>query len=245
MTTSPLHKVHYAFSQPLLLGNLLRRYNRFLAEVALDDDETVVICHCPNSGSMLGCAEPGMKVALSHHEDNKRKTSYTWQLTNVGNTWVCINTTLANAVVLQAAQKKMPPCFSDMQNIKSEVKVGESCRLDFLVNRPIGKLFVEVKSVTLCYSNIAMFPDAITLRGQKHLYELMRLKADGNGALMIFLVQRQDASSFVPAFDIDPEYAGLLAQAEAAGVKILVWQSKVSPEGITLYRELPYSLRVT
>ncbi len=232
--------VNYIFDPPLLTGRLLKRYKRFLAEVMLDHNEQTVLCHCPNSGSMLGLAQPGTPVALSHNLEAKRKTAYTWQLSKPDDHWVCINTALANKLALRAALQNCPPFFNDALTVQPEVKVSERSRLDLLVCKKDAKLYVEVKSVTLLQGRTAMFPDAVTTRGQKHLHELMRLKTSGHQALMLYLVQRQDAESFVPAAHIDAAYAKTLQTAIAAGVDVLVWQCKVGLTGITLWRQLPF-----
>lgn len=236
-----LTSVKHEYSAPLLNGVLIKRYKRFLADVELYNGHTV-ICHCPNSGSMLGCAEPGSPVALSYHGQSGRKTAHTWEMVKANNVWVCINTGIANKIVQQAAANKMPPFFENALTVKPEVKINQHTRLDLLVETNGAPIYVEVKSVTLVDNACAMFPDAVTTRGHKHLDELIKLKASGMEALMVYLVQREDANRFTPARHIDHAYADKLAEAVEAGVKVLVWQTKASPGSITLWRRLPWSL---
>jgi sugar fermentation stimulation protein A len=202
-----------------------------------------VLAHCPNSGSMLGCQETGAPVYLSPSPAPERRTAYTWEMIQVGDGWVGINTGLPNRLVALAAEMRALPCFSDALEVRREVKVSAHTRLDLLVQRERGPLYVEVKNVTLVQGDRALFPDAVTTRGAKHLEELMALKAAGQQAAMVYLVQRDDAASFAPAQAIDPRYAQLLGQALAAGVEAWVVQAHVSPQGVGLRRLLPLEIQ--
>ncbi len=236
--TASLEQVRLDFPEPLLPGRLVRRFKRFLAEVDLADGRRV-LAHCPNSGSMLGCQDEGAPVYVSHHPAANRRTAHTWEMIHIGGGWVGINTALPNRLVALAAQRRALPCFADALEVRREVKVSPHSRLDLLVRREQGPLYVEVKNVTLVREGRALFPDAVTTRGAKHLEELMALKAAGQEAAMVYLVQRGDADSFAPAAAIDPTYARLLAQALAAGVEAWVVQASVSPQGVGLWRLLP------
>lgn len=233
-----LKGVRHEFPRPLVPGRLVRRYKRFLADVRLEDGE-VVTAHCPNSGSMLGCLADDAPVYLSPHDDPRRRTAYTWEMIQIGGGWVGINTLVPNRLVARAARLGLPPLFTGVREVRPEVKVSDHSRLDLLVQRQDGPLYLEVKNVTLVQQGQARFPDARTTRGARHLEELMRLAAQGAGAAMVYLVQRGDAGSFAPADDIDPHYAELYHQARRSGVEILVWQATVSPQGIHLSRRLP------
>ncbi|MDR1396552.1 MAG: DNA/RNA nuclease SfsA [Desulfarculales bacterium] len=236
--TASLAAVEYVFPSPLIRGVLLERRQRFLALARLPGgrEETV---HCPNSGAMTGCAEEGMEVALSHNPGPGRRTAYTWQLSRGGESWICVNTLLANRLVMTAARAGVDPWFQGAGLVRGEVRVSGRSRLDLLVETGRGPCYVEVKSVTLKEGNLALFPDAVTSRGKRHLDELMELKAAGKRALLLFVVNRQDVERFAPAEAIDPAYAGALARAARAGVEIAVWQCRVSPEKISLWREIP------
>jgi sugar fermentation stimulation protein A len=235
--TAPLAAIEYVFASPLVRGILLGRRQRFLALVRLPGGQEVQV-HCPNSGAMTGCADAGMEVALSRSPHPGRRTAYTWQLSRGWESWICVNTGLANHLVTAAARAGVEPWFESPGLVRGEVRVSGRSRLDVLVETARGPCYVEVKSVTLKEGAQALFPDAVTSRGKKHLDELMELKAAGKRALLLFVVNRQDVESFAPARHIDPAYAAALARAAAAGVEIAVWQCRVSPEKISLWREI-------
>jgi sugar fermentation stimulation protein A len=219
---------------------LVRRYKRFLAEVRLEN-ERLVTAHCPNSGSMQGCNVPGREVMLSPADNPKRKTRYTWELIHLPSTWVGVNTLTANRLVAEAANDKRVPELGPFDKLLKEVKLGHS-RIDFCLVRGEVSLFLEVKNVTLVKDGTALFPDAPTARGRKHLQALMDAIEQGHRATMFYVVQRQDAQRFSPAAHIDPAYAQALRRAHRAGVNIIVYGARVSPNEIYLETPLPVVL---
>jgi sugar fermentation stimulation protein A len=225
------------FNQELQPGKLVRRYKRFLADVKLDND-TIITVHCPNSGSMLGCSEPGSPVRISRSDNPKRKYPYTLEMVQSGKNWVGVNTALTNSLVREALEHGVIKDFAKLDAIKQEVKTSDNSRLDFLLEQQGKKIYMEVKNCSLAENLIAMFPDAVTARGTKHLRELAALKQQGYMAVVLFCVQRQDAESFKPAAHIDPLYAETLAKVSADGVQVLVYQADVSPKEIKIAREL-------
>ncbi len=230
------------FETPLLRGTLQRRYKRFLADVLLEDG-TEVTAHCANPGSMLSCNEPGSPVLLSEANNPARKLKYTWELIHTNGTWVGINTQRTNALVDEALRAGVvSEVFSEDMQVRREVKYGDNSRVDFLLESAAGKIFLEVKNVTLSHEGRAMFPDAVTKRGQKHLQDLMDVSAQGNRAVIFFLVSREDTTVFSPAEHIDPDYARLLAQAVKNGVELLVYQAKITPEEMRVAEKMPYVL---
>ncbi len=228
------------FKTPLIHGRLVKRYKRFLADVLLDDG-TRVTAHCTNSGTMKSCLEEGAEVYLSPAEDPKRKTRFTWEMILINGRWVGIHTGHPNKLAFEAVKAGTIPGLEGYTKVVPEVKVGES-RLDLMAENDRECCFIEVKNVTLKEGRFARFPDAVTTRGQKHLGTLMRLKQEGNRAVMLYVVQRTDVDIFGPAADIDPVYAQLLREADAQGVEIIPMQAVVSPQGIDLIRLLPYDL---
>ena len=227
------------FTTPLIPGILISRYKRFLADIKLEDGQ-IVTAHCPNSGSMKGCKTPGSRVYLSYQDKPSRKLKYTWELVEANRAWVGINTGLPNKLVREAIEGNHIPELDGYPQIKSEVKFGKNSRIDLLLENPADICYVEIKNVTLLENEQARFPDAITLRGQKHLNELMKAVKTGHRAVIFFVVQRQDATSFAPADDIDPEYGRLLRRAvKSGGVEILVYQTRISPREITIQNPLP------
>jgi len=219
----------------------LRRRKRFLVD-ALMPDGTQVTAHCPNTGSMAGCGTQGDPVCLSWSDNPKRKYALTLEMVRVGGVWVGIHTGRTNALVLEAVRAGFFQELGPVDEIATEVRVGTGTRLDLAIRRPSGTLFVEVKNCTLVDNGVALFPDAVTERGLKHLRDLMRLKRQGHGAAVIFCVQRMDATRFRPAARIDPAYAEALGEAAGAGVLVLACQAQVEPEGIVVVRRLPVQL---
>jgi len=227
---------------PLLPGRLVKRYKRFLADVVLDDGREVT-AHCPNSGRMIACSQPGRPVYLSQHDNPKRKLKYTWELIDMPASLVGVNTQLPNHLVSQAIADGQVRELSGYADIRREVKVGEHSRLDIrLHDREKGTCYVEVKNCTLVENGIARFPDAVTARGQKHLAELGRLVKAGNRAAMFFLIQRMDANLFHPADDIDPVYGRELRKAHAAGVEIVAYDVRITLEEISLNRSIKFKI---
>lgn len=225
---------------PLTPAKLIRRYKRFLADCELADG-SVITAHCPNTGAMTGCMCPGGEVWLSYSDNPKRKYAHTWELMQMPDTLVGINTLNANRLVKLALTLGVVPEIITRGTVKPEAKIGAS-RLDFMVSGVNGTAYVEVKNCTLVHNGVAAFPDAVTLRGQKHLQELMILAANGYEAVIFYLVQRMDAALFRPAFEIDPEYAGMLRQAYAAGVKIVAYDTVITPGNISLGKSLAFDL---
>lgn len=215
------------FQPPLLPARLLKRYKRFLADVELTDGQIITV-HCPNTGAMTGCAEPGFQVWLSKSDNPKRKYPFTWELSqNQQGDWIGINTTRANALVAEAlAHKKIAPMMG-FDRWQQEVKYGEeNSRVDFVLENAQYRCYMEVKSVTLAQGEIGSFPDAVTLRGQKHLRELTYLAQQGKRACLLYLIQHTGIKKLDLNSAIDPEYNQLLQQANLKGVEILaliVW----------------------
>jgi len=226
---------------PLVEGRLIRRYKRFLADVELEDGSQVT-AHCPNSGSMKGCAVPGGRVLLSRSDNPTRKLAHTWELAQVGGFWIGLNTGLPNKLVHEAIADGTIAELQGYESIRPEVPYGEHSRIDLLLAGPTGRCFVEVKNVTLVEAGRALFPDAVTTRGQKHLNELMRVVREGDRGVIFFTVQRGDGNSVSPADLIDPEYGRLLRLALANGVEALAYRAEVTPEQIRLTERLPIAL---
>lgn len=234
------NKISLKFNPPLVKAVLKRRYQRFLADCALADG-TEVTAHCPNTGAMSTCMTPGCNIYLSQSDNPKRKYKYTWELSQMPDSLVGINTLNANRLVRLALEQGAVTEISTKGHVKPEAKTGAS-RLDFRVDGARGTAFVEVKNCTLVRDGVAAFPDAVTLRGQKHLEELMRLNAAGHEAVIFYLVQRTDGKVFRPAWDIDCRYGELLVEAHAAGVKIVVYDTNINLDEISLGAGLPFDL---
>jgi len=223
-------------------GVLIRRYKRFLADVELPEGEVITV-HCPNTGAMTGCAEPGSRVWLSHSDSKTRKYPHTWELVETTSGMACIRSVLANQVVREAFEAGQIPGFDAYSERRSEVKYGEGSRADLLLEGDTGRVYVEVKSVTLCRpGEVGAFPDAVSERGRKHLRELQAIRSDDTRALMFFCVFHSGTESVCTAGDIDPAYRSALIEAMEAGVEVVAWKADVSTAGISLSRPLPFSV---
>ncbi|MHC5064252.1 MAG: DNA/RNA nuclease SfsA [Planctomycetota bacterium] len=230
------------FDPPLVHGTLIRRYKRFLADIELDSGE-VITAHVANPGSMLDVAVPQQPVALSKHENKKRKLPWSWELIDLGQSWVCVNTSLPNHLVEEAILDEGIPELAQYPELTQEVAYGEASRIDILLDGDErGRCYVEIKNVTLARGQLAVFPDSVTARGQKHLRELMAMRAEGHRAVMFFLVSREDCLSFSPADDIDPRYGELLRESSARGVEILAYRCQVNPHFLRVDRSIPVVL---
>ena len=229
------------FQSPLIRGTLIQRYKRFLADVRLANGRTVT-AHCTNTGSMLGCQEPGSAVYLSRSDNKERKLAYTWEMIRIDGHWVGINTLHPNRVVAEGVKSGAVRELEGYETIRREVVTRPGTRLDLCLEGVTGTCFVEVKNVTLAVDGAAAFPDAVTERGTKHLKELIRLRRKGHRAAVLFVVQREDCDTFRPADEIDPEYGRWLRRAVKAGVEALPYRAKVTPKEIVLAERLEMRL---
>lgn len=221
---------------------MLRRYKRFLADVELPGGERITV-HCPNTGAMTGCAEPGCRVWLSRSDSKTRKYPHTWELVETSSGMACIRSVAANQVVREAFEAGRIPGFENFPRLHSEVKYGQGSRADLLLEGDTGRAFIEVKSVTLYRkSGVGAFPDAVSERGRKHLRELQAIKSEHTRAVMFFCVFHSGIESVCAAGDIDPAYRLALVEAIAAGVEVLAWKSDLSPTGIKLSHPLHFSV---
>lgn len=225
------------FPAPLINGILIQRYKRFLTDVRLADG-TMVTAHCTNTGTMMGCKTPGSAVYISRCTNVRRRLAYTWEMIRVNGGWVGINTLHPNRLVAEAIEMGTIGELQGYNSIRREVCTRAGTRLDICLEGSPGLCFVEVKNVTLAIDGIAAFPDAVTTRGTKHLRELIRLKRQGHRAVVLFVIQREDCSSFRPADEIDQEYGRWLRRAVRGGVEVLPYQAGVTPEEIVLTRRL-------
>ena len=227
------------FPSKLIEGRLIRRYKRFLADVQLPGE--VITASCPNTGSMLGCCDPGSRVWLSEHDSATRKYRHTWQIVEVGGVMIGINTGLPNALVAEAIAGGAIAELGGYRSVRREVAFGiEGSRVDLVLESPRRKAcYVEVKNVTAAAKDrVALFPDCVSERGSKHLRELMRLKASGQRPVQLYCVQRGDVDEVRPADAIDPEYGRTLREAIDAGVEVIAYRARVTPGEIRLEEKI-------
>ncbi|WP_017659444.1 DNA/RNA nuclease SfsA [Baaleninema simplex] len=224
---------------PLYSGTLVRRYKRFLADVELVNGE-IVTAHCPNTGPMTGVCDPASPVMLSYSDNAKRKYPFTWetiQMRDDRRTWVGINTALPNRVMKTVLENHQIPELGNYESVRSEVRYGtdQKSRIDFLLSGGDAEkpIYVEIKNTTWAKDSLALFPDTVTERGQKHLRELTALvDAEDARCVMLYFINRGDCDRFSPGDDADPQYGQLLRQAVEMGVEVLPCRFDVTPDGL-------------
>lgn len=200
-------------------GVFLKRYKRFFADIEWRGE--TIVAHVANTGSMKSCNEPGSLCRFSVSDDPNRKLKYTLEMIRASSgAWVGVNTSIPNKIVKEALEARLMPHWRDVETIRPEFKISAETRFDFALEAGGKRRFVEVKNVSLAENGVALFPDSVTERGQKHLRELIALQGEGHDTELVFTVQRDDATRFAPADAIDPEYGRLFRQARAAGVRM-------------------------
>ncbi len=233
------------FSPPLIKGKLIKRYKRFLADIVLDDG-TEITAHCANTGAMTGCAPAGANVWLSVSDNPLRKYPHSWQLVEVkADVLACINTGLTNKLAHEALLQNQITELAGFDTCRSEVPYGnEKSRVDFVLSYAEQLAYVEVKHVTLSLQDgVALFPDAVSKRGQKHLRELILQVKSGYRAVLLFIIMRTDVNLVAPADLIDAEYGRLLREAVKEGVEILAYRASIEPDGMSIDRAIAFAFQ--
>ncbi len=232
------------FDPPLMSGTLVKRYKRFLADITLENGETIT-ASCPNTGSMMGLTTPGARVWVSQNDSPTRKYRHCLEVVEAdigdGPALVGINTGHPNKIVFEAVEAGRIAPLKGYASARREVKYGKNSRIDILLeDERKGRCYVEIKNTHLLRARgLVEFPDSVTARGAKHLDELADMVRDGHRAVMMFLVQRDDAKRCAIASDIDPNYAEAFRRACAAGVEPLAYRCVVRPEAIVIDRKIP------
>ena len=230
------------FEDSPIEGTFLRRYKRFFADVELDGGR-VVTAHCPNTGGLIGCQAEGSRVWLRDSGNPARKLRLTWQAVEVDGVWVNVDTNLPNRVVFEAIAAGRIGPLRGYAEARREVKYGKNSRIDILLTKGTGqRCYVEVKSTTLAEGSLALFPDAVTDRGRKHLGELVGMVQAGHRAVQLFLISRGDVTRFRTADHIDPRYGEALREAVDGGVEVFVYRTRVEPQRFEIDRKLRASV---
>jgi sugar fermentation stimulation protein A len=232
------------FPRPLVRGTLIQRYKRFLADVRLVDG-SVVTASCPNTGSMMGLTAPGSIVWLSESDSPTRKYRHTWEMVETdlgkGPLLVGINTGHPNRLVAEAIVARRVRALADYPELRREVNYGRNSRIDILLQcAKKGLCYVEVKNVHMSRRHgLAEFPDSVTERGTKHLAEMSDMVRAGHRAVMVYLVQRGEATKLAFARDVDPGYGLAFDEATAAGVEAIALRCRMSTEEIVIDKPIP------
>lgn len=194
---------------------------------------------------MLGCSEPGSPIWIRDSGSETRKYRFSWELSELASgVLVGVNTGLTNQLVVEAVRNGLVASLNGYAQLRTEVSYGqERSRIDILLESgDAPTCYIEVKNVTARSGDHAIFPDAVTVRGTKHLRELMQMVKEGRRGVIFFCVQREDVTAFRPACEIDPLYAQTLRQAVAAGVEAIAWRVTITPAEVVLSQPLPVEL---
>jgi sugar fermentation stimulation protein A len=220
-------------------AGFLRRENRFACLVELEGSQERA--YLPNSGRLNSLLFPGQTVFLAERLSSSRRTRFDLVMTILNGKSVSVDARVPGELVYQALRQRTLPQFGVYPTIRREVAFGRS-RLDFLLSSPTSQRFLEVKSVTLVQEGRALFPDAPTLRGRRHLKSLTWAKKEGYEAAILFVIQRQDAESFSANDAVDADFGHVLRQAQLQGVDVYAYRCKVSPREIELAEQVPIHL---
>ena len=212
-------------------GIFVSRPNRFIAHVVIDGEEQ--ICHVKNTGRCRELLIPGVEVFVQRASNPERKTKYDLIAVRKGDRIVNIDSAAPNVI----AGELIPTLYPDAVNIKPEAVYGES-RLDFKVDFADHVRYIEVKGVTLENDGVAMFPDAPTERGVKHLRELIRCVEQGNRATVLFVIQMRGVKYMTSNDATHPEFGMALRDAKAAGVDVIAYDCDVTPDSLTARGEI-------
>lgn len=228
------------FDPALQVGTLIRRYKRFLADI-VDADGRAFTIHCPNPGAMSGCAEPGSRVWYSQSASASRKYACTLEIVETSRgELVGVNPSRANAIVAEALAAGRMGTFDGMRVSREAAIPGDGGRFDFRLDRGEARCYIEVKSVTLSYGDgLGAFPDAKSDRARRHVLLLQRMREEGHRAVLLFCVQHNGVERVTTADEIDPAYAAAVRTAQAVGVEVMAFRTRVSVGGLTLADELP------
>jgi sugar fermentation stimulation protein A len=229
------------FETPLIEAKLIKRYKRFLADIELPDGK-IVVAHVANPGSMKGVSDAGIPCRVSISPNPNRKLRHSLEMVQIrGGHWVGVNTSITNKLVREAYDLKIIADWKNFTEIKAEVKISAESRLDFLLTSPKINRYVEVKNVSMATPPLAMFPDAVTKRGQKHLKDLLALTQQNFEAEIFYVIQREDCHTFRPCDEIDPSYGRLLREV-APHVTVRCWSCIMNKDEIKIHREIKVDL---
>ena len=227
------------FKNKLIPGFFIKRYKRFFVDIKISNQ--IITAHCPNTGSMFGLLKKGNKVWVSKSDNPNRKLKYTLEIIEVNKIKVGINTHASNKIVEHALRNNLINEFKDIRDIKPEIKFGLNTRFDFLIQNKKNKIFIEVKNVTLSRKKgLAEFPDSVTTRGLKHINELITASKKSYKSYILYLIQRNDCTTFSIAKDIDFNYSNALRKAVKKKLNILCYDCKFSPKGIILNKRIKF-----
>ena len=220
----------------LVEGWFIARLNRFAAAVEVQGQEVAV--HVANSGRMRELFRGGNRVLLTPRRNPERETAYDLSLVDLGHTLVSADARLPSTLVRESLEEGALAPFQEYTQIRSETTFGDS-RVDLMLMGPSGVCYIEVKSVTLVENGVGLFPDAPTIRGQRHVANLAQAVKEGHRAAVVFIVQRDDAAAVAPNDTADPQFGRALRQAIRQGVEAYAYKCRVTPREVRLAGQVP------
>jgi sugar fermentation stimulation protein A len=231
-------KLHPALAR----GQLVRRYKRFLADIEVPEGTLTV--HCPNTGAMSGCSDPGLEVWYSTSGTPGRKYPHTLEVVCTSRGRVGVNTAKANALVAEALAGGRIVELLGYRQLTAEVRIpGSRGRFDFLLEGPAGRCWLEVKSLTLCSDGgRGAFPDAVSERALRHVQDLEERVRQGDRAVLLFCTQHTGVRYVTTADEIHPAYGAALRVAAANGVEVLAYRCSIERDRIELTDSLTVRL---
>jgi sugar fermentation stimulation protein A len=238
---------------PIVAATFVARPNRFVIEAIVAAGASAgggrthrsaptagqrVLCHCADRGRLLWL-QPGMPLLLGHKPQDGRKTSYQAAAAWLDGAWAALDTQLPNRLIERALRMGALSQFCGYESVAREARHGVS-RFDFRLDRGYESWYVEVKSVGMTHNGVALFPDAPTERGRRHVEELGALAEGGTRAAIIFVAQHGAAEAVAVDRRIDPAFADAIDLARERGLEVYAFRCPIAPDGIRLEREIPY-----
>ena len=229
----------------LYCGTLIKRYKRFLADIRLERGENIT-AHCPNPGRMTGLSNPGSRAWVSCSPNPNRKLPFTLELIEADGGLVGVNTHHPNKIVREAIESHKIAQLEGYDSLRTEVNYAERSRVDILLeDEKMGRCWVEVKNVHLRRDSresngTAEFPDSVTVRGSKHIEDLVDQIKMGDKSILIFLIQRMDCKDFKIARDIDPLYYETLLRGMENGLEVLCFDTNITLSSISLRNSITF-----
>lgn len=228
------------YPSPLIAGTLVKKYRRFIVDVRLEDG-TVVTAHCPMMGPMQGIADPGRTVMLSDSGLETRRHRLTWELVDIDGTWVGVNASFPQKVLVESIEQKLIPSLREFGEMQIDATYGHRNKIDVMLQGMEHNCFINTFHVSWGENGVALFPDGPSQRITKAVSQLTEIASQGHRAIAFFFVQRSDCSIFKPAEHVDRDFLKAILAAQSAGTEIMVYQADITLQGISLGKTLAYS----
>lgn len=229
------------FPSPLIRGTLVKKYRRFIVDVRLEDG-TLVTAHCPTMGIMNAVPDTSRPVMLSDSGLETRRHRLTWELIDIDGTWVGVNSSVPGKVLVESIQKGLIPSLKGFGEIQVDATYGRGNKIDVMLQGMEHNCFINTFQVNWVERGVALFPDSPSPRMAKSVRQLAEIAQQGHRAAAFFFVQRSDCTLFKPAEEVDKDFLKAMLAAQSAGVEVMAYKARITPDAITLGKPLPYTL---